>query len=305
MGVNVGTSVTNTIVSIVHIRAKDKYRRAFAGATLHGCFNMLTVLILLPIEALTGMLKLIATWAAGTFVAERHGTFELIQRLTDPVTSRIVNVDMELVKHVAKVANATAFEIHKNKSMIAQQRTIETHLFMDTPLDDVAAGVLVIVLAFGLLFAALLVFVHLLQGTLKGLVASLARSLLNLKFQRCPFLADYVLLVFGIGVTIVMQSSSVATSMMTPLVGIGLVSLKKAFPFTVGANIGGGATGMIGALASSNLQVGMQVALVHLLFNIFGMVFWFLVPVMQRVSPPCDGVEKQIGFLTICPPPPP
>merc|ERR1719216_231058 len=57
MGANIGTSVTNTIVSVGQIGNKDEYRRAFAGATVHDCFNILTVLVLLPIEAVTGLLR--------------------------------------------------------------------------------------------------------------------------------------------------------------------------------------------------------------------------------------------------------
>merc|ERR1712232_1109538 len=63
----------------------------------------------------------------------------------------------------------------------------------------------------------------------------------------------------------------------------GLVSLKKAFALTVGANLGGAINCIVAALALRDLQVGMQLASVHLLFNILGMVFWFLVPVARRV----------------------
>jgi len=54
MGANIGTSVTNTIVSIGQIASKNDFRRAFAGATVHDVFNWLTVIILLPIEIMTG-----------------------------------------------------------------------------------------------------------------------------------------------------------------------------------------------------------------------------------------------------------
>merc|ERR1719265_10462 len=56
MGANVGTSVTASIVSVAHISNKDEYRRAFAGAIAHYCFNILTVLIMMPLEVFTGLL---------------------------------------------------------------------------------------------------------------------------------------------------------------------------------------------------------------------------------------------------------
>jgi len=55
MGANIGTSVTNTIVSIGQITNKDEFKRAFAGATVHDMFNWLAVIILLPIEVVSGI----------------------------------------------------------------------------------------------------------------------------------------------------------------------------------------------------------------------------------------------------------
>ena len=54
MGANIGTSVTNTIVSLAQSPNRDEFRRAFAGATVHDMFNWLSVIVLLPIEAATG-----------------------------------------------------------------------------------------------------------------------------------------------------------------------------------------------------------------------------------------------------------
>jgi len=55
MGVNIGTSLTNTIVSLAQSTDRDEFRRAFAGATVHDMFNWLTVIVLLPLEMATGL----------------------------------------------------------------------------------------------------------------------------------------------------------------------------------------------------------------------------------------------------------
>merc|ERR1719203_2578771 len=109
-------------------------------------------------------------------------------------------------------------------------------------------------------------------------------KLLNLEIKSVPLVADFILMFFGMGLTILMQSSSVTTSALTPLVGIGLIRVEKMFPFTIGANIGTTVTGILAALASSNMQVGFQVAMTHLLFNVFGTLMWFAVP-MTRIVP--------------------
>lgn len=54
MGANIGTSVTNTFVSMAQSTDREEFRRAFAGATVHDMFNWLTVLTLLPLEWATG-----------------------------------------------------------------------------------------------------------------------------------------------------------------------------------------------------------------------------------------------------------
>ena len=61
MGANIGTSVTNTAVSLAHMARRDEFRRAFAVATCHDFFNFITVGILLPLELMTGYLRSTAT----------------------------------------------------------------------------------------------------------------------------------------------------------------------------------------------------------------------------------------------------
>lgn len=62
MGANIGTTVTNTIVSIGHVRQGPEFRRAFAAATVHDFFNLMCVALLLPIELATGFLSSTAIW---------------------------------------------------------------------------------------------------------------------------------------------------------------------------------------------------------------------------------------------------
>ena len=54
MGANVGTSLTSTLVSLTQVSDPEQFERAFAGATVHDCFNWLTVISLLIIEIPTG-----------------------------------------------------------------------------------------------------------------------------------------------------------------------------------------------------------------------------------------------------------
>jgi len=67
MGANVGTTVTNTIVSLGHFGHSNEYRRAFAAATVHDFFNLIVLLVLFPLEVWTGVLRWLAKNAATLF----------------------------------------------------------------------------------------------------------------------------------------------------------------------------------------------------------------------------------------------
>lgn len=94
-----------------------------------------------------------------------------------------------------------------------------------------------------------------------------------------------VAIVVGIVVTIMVQSSSITTSVLVPLAGAGLLRLEQAFPVTIGANIGTTVTALLAAMAVSgpNATAGLEIALVHLLFNLSGLLVIYPVPRIRRV----------------------
>ena len=77
MGANIGTTVTNTMVSLAHMARKDEFERAFSVATCHDFFNYLTVALLLPLELYTGYLQKTARFIAALLVdTEASYSFE-------------------------------------------------------------------------------------------------------------------------------------------------------------------------------------------------------------------------------------
>ena len=61
MGANMGTTVTNTMVAMTSINRRSEFVRAFSGATMHDFFNLMTILILFPLEQATHWLEHTAT----------------------------------------------------------------------------------------------------------------------------------------------------------------------------------------------------------------------------------------------------
>ncbi|MCK4911559.1 MAG: Na/Pi symporter, partial [Thermodesulfovibrionales bacterium] len=68
MGANIGTTVTNTLVSLGHVTRREEFKRAIAGATVHDFFNLICVAIMFPLELATGFLQKMATYMSEVFI---------------------------------------------------------------------------------------------------------------------------------------------------------------------------------------------------------------------------------------------
>jgi solute carrier family 34 (sodium-dependent phosphate cotransporter) len=100
-------------------------------------------------------------------------------------------------------------------------------------------------------------------------------------------------IVLGIGITVAVQSSTITTSILVPLVAAGILTLPSAYPITVGANVGTTITALIASLAVLRPE-GLTIALVHTLFNLSAMTFIF--PVRQVRMIPVRLAEKIAGM---------
>merc|ERR1711990_545960 len=89
-------------------------------------------------------------------------------------------------------------------------------------------------------------------------------------------------IIYGMLMTIAVQSSSITTSTLTPLVALDIITLEQMLPLTLGANIGTTCTAFIASVVSGS-QDAIQVSICHLLFNIIGLLIWFPLPFMRAV----------------------
>ncbi|MCE2573410.1 Na/Pi symporter [Motilimonas eburnea] len=95
MGANMGTTITNTIVSIGHIREKDDFKRAFSAATVHDFFNLLAVAIFLPLELMFGLLEKLASNFAHLFAGSADVSMKGLNFMK-PLTKPTVNLINDL-----------------------------------------------------------------------------------------------------------------------------------------------------------------------------------------------------------------
>jgi sodium-dependent phosphate cotransporter len=130
----------------------------------------------------------------------------------------------------------------------------------------VPAGVVLAVAGVGILLLSLALMVANLKGALLKRVEGL--------FNKVFFRNDATSYLTGAVVTIMVQSSTITTSLIVPLAGAGTVKLKRVFPFVLGANLGTTATGLLAA-AASPVAGAVTVAFAHVLFNVVGASIWY------------------------------
>ena len=233
MGANIGTTVTNTIVSIGHSSRGNEFKRAFAAATVHDFFNILAVLVLFPIEMAFGLIEKTAT-ELGKLL---FGTVSISNEFNSPIKAGI--------KWGVHHLESTSFD--------------NTIMFI----------ILSVLLTFSMLY----------------FIVKLLRSLVLANVQQ--FFDQYIFktairgIIFGMLLTIMVQSSSITTSTIIPLAGAGVLTLRQIYPFTIGANIGTTVTAILAALTLN--VTALVAAFAHLFFNLYGILIIYMNPLFRDI----------------------
>ncbi|MEE8421994.1 MAG: Na/Pi symporter [Dehalococcoidia bacterium] len=236
MGANIGTTITNTLAALGHLRRSEEFRRAFTAATMHDFFNILAVMIFFPLELMTGFLTVLS------------------EKLADLVAGN--------------VSGGTTSSPIKD-AVKAPVGSIEDAVGVVTDVE-ILAGSLLLAIGLGLIFLALAS----LSRNMRTLIAGRIETMMNSAVAKG---GGIVGLATGLVVTVGVQSSSITTSIVVPLVGSGVLGVRNAFPITLGANIGTTMTALLASLAV-DLRVGLVIALHHVLFNVIGVAVLFPIP---------------------------
>ena len=153
----------------------------------------------------------------------------------------------------------------------------ETFKLLTGWLPGIWSGVLMILL--GVLL--ILFVVSQIGKVLRKVMVGKAKNVLNTAVGRGPVSG----MASGTLITMMVQSSSTTTALIVPMAGTGVFTLKQVYPFTLGTNIGTTVTALLAATAISGPAglVAMQIALVHVLFNVFGIGLIYVLPVLRQV----------------------
>ncbi|MBU4342685.1 MAG: Na/Pi symporter [Candidatus Omnitrophica bacterium] len=113
---------------------------------------------------------------------------------------------------------------------------------------------------------------------MKTLVVKRAEIVLNNVIGRSGALA----ILAGILFTAFVQSSSITTSLMVPLVAAGVLTVESVFPIVMGANIGTTVTAILASFATGNVTA-TAIAFSHLLFNVIGVFLIYPIKIFRAV----------------------
>lgn len=239
MGANIGTSVTNTLVSLGHVRRSNEFKKAFAAATVHDFFNLLAVALLLPLEIAFGLVSEPAKWMSERLVGASGSDWK------SPVKAWV----KEPVNWVKD--------------------------FWGSFTSGNVEGTLVVLTGLVIILIAL----TLITKNMRKLVAERIEQSVNSLLGKA---GGAVALLLGIVITIAVQSSSITTSILVPLSAAGVLSLRNAYPVTLGANVGTTITALLAALAASSPD-SLTVGLAHTTFNVMGILALYVVPIARNV----------------------
>lgn len=239
MGANIGTTITNTLVSFGHVSVREEFRRAFAGSIVHDIFNWLTVIILFPIEMSTRYLSRTASALSGVFYGVNGSDYN------GPVKVFLKAVDHGL-----------------------QDLCLNTLSF-----SKAVTGIVFVILSVVLIFITLFFIVKVMKSMMLDKIAIILDRVLSK--------SAFITIIIGMLLTMMVQSSSITTSLLVPMLGAGILTLENAYPITLGANIGTTITALLASLAGT--QAGLTIALVHLLFNISGTLIFYPIPMLRNI----------------------
>ncbi|MEX0835396.1 MAG: Na/Pi symporter [Nitriliruptor sp.] len=242
MGANIGTTITNTLVSLGSLRRPVEFQRAFAAATMHDFFNLIAVAVLFPIELLTGVLSRTATSLAGALSRAGIGGAEADSPIRTAVKAGLAVAEGLL----ERVVN-----------------------------PGVGLGVVMLIVGISVLFASL----RFVTTNMRAVMAGRIEQAMNRLLDRGGGLPGILM---GILITLAVMTSTITTSILVPMVAAGVLTVRNAYPVTLGANIGTTATALLAALAVDQ-PTALVIALVHLLFNLTAIALIYPVPAIRYV----------------------
>ncbi|KAL3664883.1 hypothetical protein V7S43_010061 [Phytophthora oleae] len=260
MGANVGTCVSCVVVAFGQLGDRTEFQRAVAAATVHDMYNIWSVVVMLPIEEIFHPLEKMSLFMAGGDAVFNSPLGVIV----DPFVQILVVVNK---KAIYKVATG-------EMSCSDVQAFVNGGISEGSSLSDSSIGAITVFLGFCFLVCAVFTLVKTLAKVFMGSTKVLISKLLNYN--------GYINIVVGTFVTLAIHSSTVITSTLTAIAGLGFISLEQVYPLVIGANLGTTGTALLASYVTGNSNA-VATALVHFWFNLFGVFLFYPIPITRKL----------------------
>lgn len=243
MGSNVGTTLTNTIVSFGHVKASEEFKRAFAAATVHDCFNLFCLLLLFPLELAVHPLEKLATYLAN-FLLNSEQSWNIL--------------DFSILDYII--------------NPIITQLTIVT-----SNLSLTSKGITFIIIGISLIFGS----IFYLSKTLKSLLVGKAEKMLHRAIGGGALVS--LLVGMGITGLIQSSSATTSLMIPLAGNGVFTLEQIYPFTLGANIGTCLTALLAATALTGKAAFPGLEIALIQLLYNTLGVLIIYSVPVLRNV----------------------
>jgi sodium-dependent phosphate cotransporter len=242
LGANIGTTVTNTIVSFGVRRGMslEEFKDTIPGVIVDDVYEALTISIFFIIEMTTGLISK-TVLGLGRFFTEALKLEEVFAAFDKTIIDIIVKEP--IVKPISKIL--TGF------------------------LGDRIGGVLLFVLWFGVIIFSM------------GLITKGLERLIEMEWEdrvKAAFQSRLRGFSTGFLITWLVGSSSIGTSLVIPFLATKVVDLEKAYPYLCGCNMATTVdlSQIYGYIAGG--IVGLMLGSAHVLLNIMALTIWLVSP---------------------------
>ncbi|GLD94047.1 hypothetical protein PINS_up024014 [Pythium insidiosum] len=262
MGANIGTCVTCIMVAFGQVGDRVRFERAMAAATVHDMYNIWSVIVLFPIELLFRPLEKVSV--AMSNATATSGDFKSpVDFIVKPVVEYFIVVDRKKIEQIA-----AAKAVCKPGLTLIKKGTLK-----DAGMSDGAVSAIVICIGFVLLVMSLVFLVKMLSKVFLGPTRRIVSRALEFN--------GYVNILIGTVLTFAVHSSTLVTSTLTPMAGLGVITLEQVYPIVIGANLGTTGTALIAAMVTGKTN-SVAIALVHFWFNVWGIFLFYPIPITRQ-----------------------
>ncbi|KAE9362363.1 hypothetical protein PF008_g170 [Phytophthora fragariae] len=275
MGANIGTCITCIMVAFGQVGDRVRFQCAMAAATVHDMYNLWSVFVLFPLEVLFHPLEELSI--AMSNAKTNSGSFSSpVDAVVNPLTQELLVVDKAAIYEVA------------TGDVVCEpgQSFVTSGAFEGSSLSDGGIGAITVVIGFCILVCSLLTLVKMLAKVFMGPTKRLISKLLDYN--------GYVNIIVGTMITFCVHSSTVVTSTLTPLAGLGVITLEQVYPLVIGANLGTTGTALLAALVTGKSD-SVAIALVHFWFNVFGILLFYSIPITRK---PILSWARSLAFFS-------